>query len=146
MLALKWHLTARPYQPPPGPHKAGRSPPPGGGETRRSPARPSIPRALHQRSLERRAIHFGAREVHPRDAARVADVVERIGIEDEEIGALARGETAGARQSEELRRAAGRRYDDRRRRHAGVRHQFEFLLLGVAEEMILKPGVGAEYD
>src|SRR5215813_11013781 len=45
-----------------------------------------IPRP-HQRSLESWAIHFLAGDVQRGDAARVADVVERVGVEHQEVGA-----------------------------------------------------------
>src|SRR5215470_20381546 len=61
----------------------------------------------HQRSLERAPVDVLAGEVHAGDAARVADVVERIGVEHQEVGALARRDDAAVSKTEELRRAAG---------------------------------------
>src|SRR5712691_9264706 len=49
---------------------------------------PLIPRP-HQRSLERPPLDFLAGEVHAGDAACVADIVERIGVEHQKVGALA---------------------------------------------------------
>src|SRR5271163_190989 len=60
---------------------------------------------------ERGAVNLGAGNIHCRDAAGVDDVVERIGIEHEEVGAFAGREGAGVGETEKLRRAAGRRHD-----------------------------------
>ena len=52
--------------------------------------------AIHHRlfkfGLERWAIEAGAKQIHAVDLARVANVVQRIGIQHDKIGALALGE------------------------------------------------------
>jgi hypothetical protein len=61
-------------------------------------------------------------QVHRRDAARVGDVVERIGVEHDEVGALARMQRAGVGDPQELGGVAGRRHDDLHGRHSGGHH------------------------
>ena len=53
----------------------------------------------------------------PRDPAGVGDVVERICVEDDEVGALAGGDRAGIGHPQELGGIARRRDDDLHRRH-----------------------------
>ena len=45
-------------------------------------------------SAERSAIDLAAAHVHLSDAPGVVDVVERVGVEDDEVGALAAGDGA----------------------------------------------------
>ena len=47
--------------------------------------------SLHSR-LQRLSINRASTQVDLRDAARVRDVVERVGVEDDEVGALAAGD------------------------------------------------------
>src|SRR5712664_239498 len=104
-----------------------------------------IPRP-HQRSLERPPVDFLAGEVHGGDAARVADIVERIGVEHQEVGAPAGCDDATVFKPEELCGAARRCDDNLCGRHAGLRHHLEFLLLRKAEGMVFEAGIAAEND
>src|SRR5690242_13502077 len=90
----------------------------------------SIPRAPCQRLLERSAIDFDSRKIQLRDAPRVADVIERIGVKHEEIRALAWRERAPVGEAEEFRRAACGSNDHLRRRHAALDHELQLLLFG----------------
>src|SRR5262249_33782916 len=106
----------------------------------------SVPRSLHERGLQRRAVNLGAGEIELRDAPRAADVVKRIAIEHQQVSTLAHRHEPTISETKILRRPTGRRHDHLRRRHAGLHHELHLLLLGIAEEMILKAGVGTEND
>src|SRR5579871_3738833 len=111
--------------------------------------RTNAPRLIlppHQRSLERGAVDFLASDIHGGDAAGVADVVEGIVVEHQQVGALVGRDDAAVVETEELSGAAGSSDDDLGGRHAGVRHHLEFLLLGEAERMVFEAGVAAEDD
>src|SRR5262249_55825359 len=108
-----------------------------------SPAARSL-RAFQYRRLERGAIDLDASNIHLHDPPCVANLLERIAVEHQQISALAGHERAAIGKAEVLGGAAGRRRDHLRGRHAGLHHQLELLLLGIAEEMILQPGVTAE--
>ena len=64
------------------------------------------------RLTESGAIDLHASQIDPRDPAGVSDVVQRVGVEDDEVGALASGDRAELIEPQDLRRRA-RRGDDR---------------------------------
>ena len=65
----------------------------------------SIRPAREHPPAHRGPIDGGAAQIHGDDAARVRDVVQRVGVEDDEVGALAGGERARRRSSAGTRAA-----------------------------------------
>src|SRR6476620_5074237 len=110
--------------------------------------RAPMPCSLHgeQRTAQRGAIDLLAADIDGSDAAGVPDVFQRIGIEHEKVCAPVLSQGAGIGYAEILRRTTGRCDDDVHRRHAGGHHEFQFLLLGVAEEVVRETGVATEDD
>ena len=104
--------------------------------------------SLHgeQRMAQRSAIDHRAADIDGSDAPGIADVVQRIGIEHEEVRALALLSVPVSVTPRYSCRTTGRCDDDVHRRHAGGRHQLQLLLLGVAEEVVRQPGVATEDD
>src|SRR5262249_6645867 len=59
------------------------------------------------------------------DTPRVSDVVQRVGVEDDEVGLLTRGEYSGGSQPQVIGAAARCGHDCLHRRHPGFHHQLE---------------------
>src|SRR5687767_9758968 len=76
------------------------------------------PPAARPARLQLRPIDLGAAQVDPRDFSRIRDVVQRAGVEHDEVGALARRHLSEIVESENLRGRPRRRHEDLRRRHA----------------------------
>ena len=72
------------------------------------------------------------------------DVLERVGIEDEEVGALPGRNGSQVVQLQNSRARARRRDDDLRRRHSRGDHPLELVLLGPAVPRAGNAGVAAE--
>src|SRR5207248_7345699 len=74
--------------------------------------------------LEQRlgAVHGRATQDHLRDAPRVADVVQRVRVEHDEVAALARLQGPRVGDAQELGAVARRHDDHLRGRHAGDHH------------------------
>src|SRR5205814_6516074 len=83
--------------------------------------------------LERGAIGLGAAPIDARDLPRVADCIERIWVEDEEVGRLAGRERAEVGEPENLGRGARAGGDRLRRRQAGLHQKLELDVRGEAE-------------
>src|SRR5258707_701236 len=75
--------------------------------------------------LERGAIDLGAARIDARDLPRVADCIERICVEDEEVCRLAGRERAEVGEPENLGRGARAGGDRLRRRQAGLHQKLE---------------------
>lgn len=81
------------------------------------------------------------------DAPRIADVVQRAGIEHHEVCAFAGRECAGVRQPKMLRGKAGGGADGLQRGHAQAHEDLQFTVPRIAEEMIAHcTCVGAQHD
>src|SRR5688572_10395544 len=83
------------------------------------PAPPALPALLGGLAggprVQRGAVHGRSAQIHGRDAARVRDVVERVGVEDDEVRALARLHRSSILQQEQFGAIARRGHEDLRR-------------------------------
>src|SRR5262249_35214206 len=90
----------------------------------------------------------GAAQLGEVDPPRVGDVVERIGIEHDKVGALAGGHRPEIVKLQYAGRNAGSRLEHLVRRHAGGDHVLKFRMHGPADELValLPAAVGADAD
>ena len=79
---------------------------------------------------------FFSLEVHPGDLFGVCDVLERIRLEHDEVGVLARCERSLFGETEEFGRIACGRCDHVVRGHSSLRHQLQFAKRRIGIEVI----------
>ena len=95
---------------------------------------------------QRGAIDLGGVNVNRGDPTRVRDVVDRICVEHEEIGASSGRQAAHRVETEKFGAPARRGNDSLSWRHSCLYHRFKLTVCGQAEEMVLQTGVGAKDD
>src|SRR5262245_57942601 len=99
------------------------------------------------RRQPRGAVEPGAVEVHVRDPTGVADVLERVCIEDDEGGTLAGGERPKIGKAEQLRRSRGSRDDGVGWRQTELDPPPDFVMVRGAERVARRDArVGAEHQ
>jgi hypothetical protein len=95
---------------------------------------------------ERRSIDLVAAQIHSGDLPGVGEVIERVGVEDDEARALAGRERSHVVQAQHFGRRPGGGDQHLLRRHAGLGHPLELLERGVTGKTVLDPGVVSEGD
>src|SRR5260370_18698279 len=95
----------------------------------------------------RRTIELLPAEINSGNPLGVGDVVEWVGVENDEVGALARIKCPAILQAEEIGGRNSRRRERLHRRHPGIDHKLQFTMISVGAELITHGSrVGAETD
>src|SRR6266496_6500267 len=81
------------------------------------------------------SVEHDAAQIHTVDLTGVADVLQRIGIEHDEIGALAGGEHPHVLDVQQLGRRSSRGHDCLRRRESKLHPSRELVMIGRAERV-----------